>query len=135
MNTDTRTNRRTPAAARRRPAGPRASPSIALVASVSAAAAGTGAEDDGVGALQGLRQLLRRGGGQVQHQRLDPGRLEVRRLPGVADQPDRLVPPLGEQGAEPQPDLSMASGDDGPHGPPHRAVIERTFEERSTLAP
>ena len=80
-----------------------------------------GAEDDRVGPLQRLRQLLGRGRDQVEHQRLDPGRIEVGRLPGGADQPDRLVPPRGEQRTEPQPDLAMTSGDDGSHAL-HRAA-------------
>ena len=120
MNTDTMTNRRTPAAVAASTSLTAPSPSIAFVASAPAAPTRAGAEDDRVSPLQRLHQLLGRGRDQVEHQRLDPGRLEVGRLPGGADQPDRLVPPRGEQRTEPQPDLAMTSGDDGSHAL-HRA--------------
>ena len=128
MNTDTMTNRRTPAAD-----GGVDQPDRRLAVDRvgrlgSAPATGAGAEDDGVGAAQGRGQLLaawRRPGPAPGARPRHASRSGA--CSGGADQPDRLVPALGEQGAEPQPDLSMASGDDGPHGSivPHRTHVRR----------
>jgi hypothetical protein len=65
--------------------------------------------------VEGPRELVDRGRHQVQQHGLHTCRLQVGHLLVAAHHAHSLVPPLGQQLPQPEPDLAMPSHDDDAH--------------------